>query len=82
MKQAPKHYFPFQESYEYQTVVPEPVGRIILGNGDIVRIVFTPQGLKMSVSSSAIRDGYIVVNNNEGEVSFPAWQAPNTPEGK
>lgn len=40
-----KDTFKFQRSFEGNSVIPEAVGRIYLGDGNIIRLIFTIDGV-------------------------------------
>ncbi len=49
----------FEKSYETDGIILYPVGRLQLASGNIVRIVFTPDGLKLGLSEGSKDNGDI-----------------------
>jgi hypothetical protein len=62
--------FQFQRDFDTRKIIAEHVGRLFLGNGSCVRVVFTPKGLCLSVDKRAIDEGFIFVSNFESEIEF------------
>lgn len=62
--------FTFITDFDTKKVVVEPIGRMYTAHGHCVRIVFTPEGLKMSLPKEAVDDGDVILLPFEGELQF------------
>lgn len=61
--------YTFQRSLENDCIILDQVARIYLGDGQsVVRLLFTPDGLKMLISQSSIDSGYIKVFNDKNNL--------------
>ena len=47
----------FNRDYETNEILPKPLGRLRLASGNIVRLVFTPDGLKLAFDKVCITNG-------------------------
>jgi hypothetical protein len=56
-----KDSFKFQKEFDTGEVINEPLGRIRLGSGAVVRLFFTPDGLKMLVPKASMENGDVVL---------------------
>jgi len=56
-----KDVFKFDKTFEGNKVIPLFLGRLQLCDGSIVRIIFTPEGLKLVVSQNAIDNKSLIV---------------------
>lgn len=51
----------FEVDFDTKKVICEPCARWVLGDGSVVRLVFTPSGFKMAVSQDAIDSGHLII---------------------
>ena len=51
----------FQRDYETRGVIGKPLGRLILSEGNVVRLLLTPDGLMLIVNKSAIESGAVII---------------------
>ena len=58
----------FAESYEENTALPIPIGRIYIGNY-VGRFFFTPEGkTRLFINEKAVEDGSLVLLKDHGEI--------------
>ena len=56
-----KEVYEFNKDAETGGVINEIVGRICLFDGDVVRIIFGPQGVFVTVREESIKSGAVVI---------------------
>ena len=54
-----KDTYTFPKSYDTNEIISVTIGRIQLASGNIVRIFFTPDGLKIGIRESSLKNGDI-----------------------
>ncbi len=63
--------FVFQKEFETGNTIFYNLGRLSLGDGSIVRLYFSPEGLLMIVPQSAIDSGHVKIwKDQEGQLIF------------
>lgn len=70
----PEIFYKFDVDFTTQNALCVPVGRISLHDGSVIRLVFTPDGMKALISGSKDAKDFSVSQYSDGDVfamSFP-----------
>jgi hypothetical protein len=63
----------FQKDFDTMKIVPEPLGRLYLGDGSTIRLYFGPNGLSAYINKSSKDSKCILIGENFDEIEIAGF---------
>ena len=65
-----KFCYEFDKEYKTERVIPLHLGRMVMASGNILRLFFTPSGLKIMFEESSLSNGDVQLLKYESVAGF------------